>query len=81
VNLDDLANALALLGRLEIEPALPVFGHEGVEIDHCRNAGRLAVGDAGRDEAAIAVPDQHDLGEVLMENGRGHVFDMRREPD
>src|SRR5262249_11689300 len=65
VNLDDLLHALVFLGRLEIEPALPVFGHEGVEIDHRGDAAGLAVGDAGRDEAAIAVPNQDNPAEVL----------------
>src|SRR6185437_1837243 len=46
---------LALLFGDEIEQALAVLRHEGVEIDEMRDARSCPVGDAGRHHAAIGM--------------------------
>ena len=51
---------------VEIEQRLAIVRHERVEIDQLRNAVARAIGDAGRDHAAIAMADQHDVAQVLI---------------
>ena len=49
----------------EIEQAPAIIRHEGIEIDQLCDAVAGAVGDAGRDHAAIAVAEQHDVAQIL----------------
>ena len=46
--------------RQQVEHAVAVLGREGVDIDELRDALPRAVGDAGRDHAAIGMADQVD---------------------
>jgi hypothetical protein len=71
----------AAAGRQQIEQALPVPWHEGVEIDELPDALGRAVGNAGRHHAPVAVPDEGDVLERLeLDHGQG-VGDVRLEVD
>ena len=72
---------VAGLRRLQVEQALAVPRHEGVEIDQLRDALARPVGDAGRHHAAIAVPDQHDIAQVLHLEHADDIGDVGVEID
>jgi hypothetical protein len=55
----------------------PSPGHEGVDIDEPPDLVAGAVGDAGRNHAAIAVADQHDVAEILVFDDVQHVLNVR----
>ena len=59
----------------------PSLRHEGVDIDQLPDLVAGAVGDPGRDHAAIAVADQHDVAQILVLDDIQHVLDMRIEID
>ena len=72
----------ALAVRLvEIQQRLAVLRNEGVEIDQLRDAIAGAIGDAGRDHAAIAVAEQHDVAQILELDDVDHILDMGVEID
>ena len=62
--------------RQEVDEGLAVFRDEGVEIYDLRNALRRAIGDTGRDHAAIAVAEQHDIAQLLAFEDANHVVDV-----
>ncbi len=61
---------------VEVEQRLPVPRHEGVEIDQLRDALARAIGDAGRDHAAIAVAQQYDVADILIFDDVEDILDM-----
>ena len=64
-------------GRAQVEQALPIPGHEGVEVDQLLHALGHAVGHAGRDHAAVAVPQQRNVAQALELDDAQHVPDVR----
>ena len=66
---------------VQIEQRLSVVGHERIEIDQLRDAVPRAVGDAGRDHAAIAVADQRDVAQILVLDDVENVLDVGFEID
>ena len=66
---------------VQIEQRLAVARHEGVDIDQLLDPVARAVGDAGRDHAAIAVADQHDVAQVFIFDDVEDVLDMGFEID
>jgi hypothetical protein len=60
---------------------LAADGVRGVEVDEAGEAGRVAVGDAGDDHAAVAVADEHDLVQVLAREQLDDVLDVGLEGD
>ena len=67
--------------RQQVEQAVAVVGREGIEIDQLADALTRAVGDAGRDHAAIGMADQVDAGEILEFQHAENVGDVRLEID
>jgi hypothetical protein len=68
--------ARALLRGERVERALAVAGQQGVEVDEPGEQGRRAVGDGGHHHAAVAVPEQHRLVQVLVLQHIHHVLDV-----
>src|SRR5208337_2631079 len=60
----------------KVGESLTVFRDKRIEIDDLGNMLRRAVGDAGRDHAAIAMADQHDIAKVLELQDAEYVLDM-----
>jgi len=58
---------------------LTVFWDKRIEINDLGNLLRRPVGDAGRDQAAIAMADQHDIAKVLELQDAEYVLDMSIE--
>src|SRR6185437_2033755 len=67
--------------RQQINHAVAVIGHEGVDINQLRDSFARAVGDAGRDHAAIGVTDQADVGQILELDHAENIRNMRVEID
>jgi hypothetical protein len=65
----------------EIEQRLAVPRHERVDVQEPRDPVRDAVGDRGDDHAAVALPDEHDIVEVVELEVLEHVLDVRPEVD
>ncbi|GAA1844885.1 hypothetical protein GCM10009836_25480 [Pseudonocardia ailaonensis] len=55
-------------------------GH-GVDEDQVGDAVRDAVGGRGDDHAGVAVSDEDDVGEVVVEDGGGDVLDVGAQVD
>ena len=71
----------ARFGRQQVEQAVAVVGREGVEIDELGDARARAVGDAGRDHAAIGMADQIDVAQVLEFQHAEDIGDVGLEID
>ena len=65
----------------EVEERLAVHRRDGVEEDEVADAVDRPVGGAGDHQAAVAVADEHDVVEVLVEEDVGDVGDVRLEVD
>jgi hypothetical protein len=66
---------------LKVEEGLSVEGHEGVQVHEVDQTLGDAVRDRGRDDAAVAVPDQDDVSQVFGLEHREHVPDVGLQPD
>ena len=64
---------LAALRAQQVEHRLAVLGHERVQVHHPGHSARRAIGGAGDDHAAVAVPDQHDVAHVLEVKQAGEL--------
>ncbi len=60
--------------------ALAVLRDEGVDVDAMRDALRDTVGHAGDHHAAVAVPDEDDVAELLEDEQVDDVLDVGVEP-
>jgi hypothetical protein len=60
---------------------LAVPWHSSIEVDEPANAFRYFVCCRCDDRAAIAVADQHDVGEIPAAQQRDHVGNVGCEPD
>jgi len=67
--------------RKQIDHAVAVGRRESVDINQPRDAGSRAVGDAGRNHAAIGMADQADMGQILERQHAENIRDMRVEID
>jgi hypothetical protein len=65
--------------RKQVEHAVAVPWREGVDINQLRDALSRAVGDGGRDHAAIGMTDQVDRPEVLEFEHAENIGDVRLE--
>jgi hypothetical protein len=72
-------HAGAVRGASQVEQGLAVARHEGVEVHEPGDPLGGAVGDDGRDHAAVAVADQHHVAQVLEVQHGQDVGDMRLE--
>jgi hypothetical protein len=74
--LDAVAHAFALRLRNKVDQRLAVLGHERVEVDQVADPIARAVGDAGCDHPAVAVPDQHEVAQLLALDYAQDILDM-----
>ncbi len=81
VALGGFLEALAEVGRREIEDRLAVLRHQRVEIDEVREALRHPVGDAGHDHAAVALAGQDHIVQVLIAKQVDDVLDVGLQAD
>ena len=65
----------------QLRQGLPVLGDEGVDVDQAGQALRHALGHPGDDGAPVAVPDQEDVLEVLVDEDVHDVLDVGVQPD
>jgi hypothetical protein len=76
-----LLPARARLRRVHVEQARAVEGEERIEVDEAGQPIRRAVGDAGHHRAAVAVPEQHHVAQLLVEEDVHHVPDVGVQAD
>ena len=67
--------------RQQINHAVAVIGREGVDVDQSDDTRPRAVGNAGRDHAAIGMADEIDAGQIFKFKHAEDVGNMRVEID
>jgi hypothetical protein len=58
----------------QIEQRFPIPWNAGVDVHEVRDAGHYPISHAGDDHPTIAVPDQHDLSQILILQDVHHIL-------